>query len=80
MLPPYLYWGWLLLRAKSIFPKWMALLNPLVFYGALKLLTLLMPDAPFRLAVTNGLMSESMVLWFGSMLVLLLGSKRLCQN
>ena len=69
MLPPYLYWGWLLLRGKSVFPKWMALSNPLVFYGVLKLLTLLMPDIPFRLAFTNGLMSESMVLWFGGMLV-----------
>ena len=69
MLPPYLYWGGLLLRKRSIFPKWMALSNPLVFYGVLKLLTLLMPDIPFRLAFTNGLMSESMVLWFGSMLV-----------
>lgn len=80
MLPPYLYWSWLLLRGRSIFPKWMALSNPLVFYGVLKLLTLLMPDVPFRLAFTNGLMSESMVLWFGSMLVLLLRSKRSCQN
>ncbi|MBD5119317.1 MAG: hypothetical protein HDT37_09485, partial [Clostridiales bacterium] len=39
MLPPYLYWSWLLLRGRSIFPKWMALSNPLVFYGVLKLLT-----------------------------------------
>ena len=36
-------------------------------YGVLKLLTLLMPDVPFWLAFTNGLMSESMALWFGSM-------------
>ena len=69
MLPPYLYWGWLLLRKRSVFAKWMALSNPLVFYGVLKLLTLLMPDSSFRLAFTNGLMSESMVLWFGSMLI-----------
>ncbi|MDE6591139.1 MAG: hypothetical protein K2K53_12525 [Oscillospiraceae bacterium] len=69
MLPPYLYWGWLLLRKRSVFAKWMVLSNPLVFYGILKLLTLLMPDSSFRLAFTNGLMSESMVLWFGSMLI-----------
>ena len=75
MLPPYLYWGWLLLRGKNIFSKWMALSNPLAIYGVLKLLTLLMPDVPFRLAFTNGLMSESMALWFGSMLVFLLRSK-----
>lgn len=69
MLPPYLYWAYLLLKGKSCFPKWMALSNPLVFYGLLKLLTLLMPDSPFRLAFTNGLMSESMALWFGSLLI-----------
>ena len=69
MLPPYLYWGWLLLRGRSVFPQWMVLSNPLIFYAVLKLLTLLMPDSPFRLAFTNGLMSESMALWFGSMLI-----------
>ncbi len=31
--------------------------------------TELMPDGAFRLAFTNGLMSESMALWFGSMLI-----------
>lgn len=66
MLPPYIYWAYLLLRDKSRFPRWMALSNPLVFYVLLKLLTLLMPDSPFRLAFTNGLMSESMALWFVS--------------
>ena len=69
MLPPYIYWGWLLLRQRSVFPRWMVLSNPLIFYAVLKLLTLLMPDSPFRLAFTNGLMSESMVLWFGSVLI-----------
>ncbi|MCD8161643.1 MAG: hypothetical protein LUE61_10885 [Clostridiales bacterium] len=68
MLPPYLYWGWLVLRKQSVLPRQMALSNPLIFYLALKLITLLMPDCAFRLAFTNGLMSESMVLWFGSIL------------
>ena len=69
MLPPYFYWAYLLIRGKSHFPRWMALSNPLVFYGILKAVTLLMPDGAFRLAFTNGLMSESMALWFGSMLL-----------
>ncbi|MCD7886664.1 MAG: hypothetical protein LUG44_03450 [Clostridiales bacterium] len=68
MLPPYLYWGWLVLRKQSVLPRQMALSNPLIFYGLLKILTLLMPDNSFRMAFTNGLMSESMVLWFGSIL------------
>lgn len=69
MLPPYVYWAYLLLRSKSHFPRWMAICNPLVFYGALKAVTLFMPDGAFRLAFTNGLMSEGMALWFGSMLL-----------
>lgn len=69
MLPPYFYWVWLVLRGKSVFPRRLALSNPLIFYGILKLLTMLMPDSPFRLAFTNGLMSESMALWFGGMLI-----------
>lgn len=69
MLPPYFYWAYLLLRGKSQFSKWMAVSNPLVFYGILKAFTLLMPDDAFRLAFTNGLMSEGMALWFVSMLV-----------
>lgn len=69
MLPPYLYWAYLILRKHSVFPRWMALLNPLVFYVILKLITTLMPDSAFRLAFTNGLMSESMAIWFASMLV-----------
>lgn len=69
MLPPYFYWAYLTLKKRSVFPRWMALVNPLVFFALLKLTTLAMPDSPFRLAFTNGLMSESMALWFGSMLV-----------
>lgn len=68
MLPPYLYWFWTVARGSSVFPKGMALSNPLVFYVLLKLMTLLMPDGAFRLAFTNGLMSESMAIWFGTML------------
>ena len=67
MLPPYLDWFWILARGKSVFPRGMALSNPLIFYLLLKLITLLMPDCPFRLAFTNGLMSESMMIWFAVM-------------
>lgn len=69
MLPPYIYWLWTLVRGMSIFPRRMALSNPLLFYVLLKLLTMLMPDGAIHLAFTNGLMSESMLIWFGSMLL-----------
>ena len=75
MLPPYFYWAYLLLRGKSQFSKSMAVSNPLVFYGVLKAITLFMPDGAFRLAFTNGLMSEGMALWFCSLLLELNGQK-----
>ena len=70
MLPPYLYWFWLVLRGRSALPKRMAIANPLVFYGALKLAAqCLIPNSAFRLAFINGLMSESMIVWFGLLLL-----------
>ena len=68
MLPPFLYWFYLQLRGKTVFPRPMAFTNVLLIFAILKVITLLMPDRPFRLAFTNGLMSESMLLWFGIML------------
>lgn len=47
-------------------------------YVFLKLLTMLIPDSTFRLAFTNGLMSESMLLWFVSMLLWNLLHKKNC--
>lgn len=74
MLPPYLYWAFLLLRGQSAFPRPMAIANPLVFYGVLKLLAQsVIPEGAFRIGFTNGLMSESMILWF---LLMLLWSAR----
>ena len=46
----------------------MALVSPITFYLVLKCLSLLMPVSAFRIAFTNGLMSEAMFLWFLSML------------
>ncbi|MBR2796386.1 MAG: hypothetical protein IKE17_01375 [Clostridia bacterium] len=69
MLPVFLYWFWLQLLGKTVFPRWMAFTNVLVIYAAMKGVSLLMPVSAFRLGFTNGLMSESMILWFGFMLI-----------
>ena len=69
MLPVFLYWFWLQLRGKSVFPKGMAFTNVLIIFALLKGLSLAMPASAFRLGFTNGLMSESMILWFGIMLI-----------
>ena len=70
MLLPFLYWLGLTLKGRTPYGKWMALNNPLVLYVVLKVLTGFFPDCAARLAWTNGLMSESMILWFA---ILLLG-------
>ncbi len=69
MLPVFLYWFLLQIREKTVFPKEMAFTNVLFIFAVLKSLSLLMPVSAFRLAFTNGLMSESMVLWFLLMLI-----------
>lgn len=68
MLPPFLYWFYLQVCGKTVFPKWIAFTNVLVIYGILLLVKTAMPDGAFRIGFTNGLMSESMIIWFGIML------------
>ena len=68
MLPPFLYWFYLQVSGRTIFPKWMAFTNVLVVYVVLQFVKSFLPDTPFRLGFTNGLMSESMFIWFGVML------------
>ena len=64
MLLPFIYWFIIDLKNKTVFPKIMAINNPLIIYIVLKAVTYILPDKPFRLAFINGLMSESMAIWF----------------
>ena len=73
MLPVFLCWGYLQIAGKTIFPRMMACTNVLIIFGILKAVTGLMPESAFRLGFTNGLMSESMLIWF---LILMLGRKK----
>ncbi|MCR5020122.1 DUF6796 family protein [Ruminococcus sp.] len=68
MLPVFIYWFYLQITGKTVFPKWMAFTNVLLIFAALKCVTLFMSDGAFRLGFTNGLMSESMLIWFGIMM------------
>nr|WP_286082983.1 DUF6796 family protein [Parablautia intestinalis] len=76
MLLPFLYWFYLQIRQKTVFPKKMAFTNILVIYFLMYGIKSMMPDGPFRIGFTNGLMSESMIIWFGIMLVWNLCRKR----
>ena len=63
-LPVFLYWFYLVVRGKTTLPRWMAAGNVLVFYGVLSVVKSMLPDTPFRIGFTNGLMSESMIFFF----------------
>lgn len=69
MLPPFLYWFYLVFFNDSVFPKVMAASNPLLFYAILYLVKSCMPNGAFRIGFTNALMSESMFIWFAVMII-----------
>ncbi|MCR4641228.1 MAG: hypothetical protein K5697_04255 [Lachnospiraceae bacterium] len=64
MLPVFLYWFYLQITGKTFFKKGMAFTNVLIIFAVLKTIATIMPVSAFRLGFTNGLMSESMILWF----------------
>lgn len=55
--------------AVSLLGADMAFTNVLIIFGILKGISNLLPVSAFRLGFTNGLMSESMILWLGFMLI-----------
>lgn len=64
MLPVFLYWFYVVVRGKTTLPRWMAAGNVLVFYVVFVTVKSFLPDTPFRIGFTNGLMSESMIFFF----------------
>ncbi len=64
MIPVFLYWFYLQITGRTAFKKGMAFTNVLVVFAVLKTIASFMPDSAFRLGFTNGLMSESMIIWF----------------
>ncbi len=64
MLLPFVYWSVIVLKKKTVFPRIMAVNNPVLIFVVMKAITYILPDKPFRLAFLNGLMSESMAVWF----------------
>ena len=75
MLPVFLYWFYLQITGNTIFKKGMAFTNVLVIFGVLKVISMLMPESGFKLGFTNGLMSESMIIWF-LLIFLEIGSRK----
>lgn len=73
MLSVFLYWFYVVVRGKTTLPRWMAAGNVLVFYVVFVTVKSLLPDTPFRIGFTNGLMSESMIFFF--LLIWIVGGK-----
>lgn len=64
MLPVFVYWFYVVVTQKTILPRAAAFGNVLVFYLIFKIIVSIMPDNAFRIGFMNGLMSESMLLFF----------------
>ena len=64
MLPVFLYWFYLQITGRTVFRKSMAFTSVLVIFAVLKTIAAIMPKSAFKLGFTNGLMSESMIVWF----------------
>ena len=64
MVLPFGYLFYLVFRHCTVLPSLMAANNPLFLYLVFKAFVGLLPDAPFRLAFINGLMSECMLIFF----------------
>lgn len=77
MLPVFLYWFYLQVTGKTRFRRAMAFTNVLVIFAILKTIASFMPESAFRLGFMNGLMSESMIIWF---ILILLGVGIECEN
>ena len=76
MLPVFLYWFWLQITGRTAFPKAFAFTNVLLVFAVLRCAGMLIPDGGFSLAFRNGLMSESMIIWFAVMLMYELKNRR----
>ena len=69
MLPPFVYWAWLSATGKTVHPRWMTAINPVTLYVVLSVGKVILPYGAFRIGFINGLMSESMILWFTAFII-----------
>ena len=80
MILPFLYWSYLQIRGRTAFPKTMAFPNVLLLYVFISSVKTFLPTSAFKLGFINGLMSESMLIWFAIMLVWVIGQKPKGEN
>ena len=68
MIPVFIYWFYLQIQENTIFPRGYAFTNVILIFILLKMIQNYMPISAFKLGFMNGLMSESMIIWFGIMI------------
>ena len=68
IVPVFIYWFYLQIKGKTIFSKGFAFTNVIFIFIILKTIYKLFPNNAYSLGFLNGLMSESMIIWFGFML------------
>ena len=68
IVPVFIYWFYLQIKGKTIFSKGFAFTNVIFIFIILKTIYKLFPTNAYSLGFLNGLMSESMIIWFGFML------------
>jgi len=64
MLPVFIWFLYLLIRGRTALKRRMALAHVFVIYAVLYVIRLLLPASAFRIGFTNGMMSESMLVFF----------------
>ena len=69
MIPVFIFWSYLQFQGNTIFPRKFAFTNVIFIFIILKFLIKFIPTSSFKLGLINGLMSESMMIWFGIMII-----------
>ena len=69
MLTVFIFWFYLQFQGNTIFPRRYAFTNVIFIFIILKFIIKFIPTSPFKLGFINGLMSESMMIWFGIMII-----------
>ena len=64
IIPVFIYWFYLQIKGKTIFPKGYAFTNVIFIYIIMKIIIKFIPNSSFLLGLKCGSMNESMLIWF----------------
>ena len=64
IIPVFIYWFYLQIKGKTIFPRRYTFTNVIFIYIIMELIIKFIPNSAFRLGLKCGSMNESMFIWF----------------